>query len=201
VVLVLSACGGSVSPGSPTDNLIVNGNAEAAMGSTDGTPVAVPGWTSTGEATAIQYGAAGYPDASQAAPGGGKNFFAGGVMADVSWLSQTIDVSEYAKAIDGGSVTFAVSGWFGGYADRNGIATLSVDFEKSPDAPLPIAGVAIGSVTPRDRMDTTEFLQRSATGTVPKGTRAVAVVLEMARTIDTSNDGYVDNLSLVFGGV
>ena len=45
----------------PSGNVIVNGDAEAAVGSVDALPVTTPGWTVTGEATAMQYGQAGYP--------------------------------------------------------------------------------------------------------------------------------------------
>ena len=46
----LDAGAGDTLGGMASCNLIVNGNAEAAVGSLDGTPVATPGWTSVGEA-------------------------------------------------------------------------------------------------------------------------------------------------------
>jgi len=43
-------------------------------------------------------------------------------------------------------------------------------------------------------------LQRSSNGTVPSGTRTV-LVCSMLRTDGTANDGYADDLSLVFSGL
>ena len=62
LVLLDAHCGGSSKASTVSScNLIVNGNAEAALGSADGTPVSTPGWTSVGEATAAQYGVNGWP--------------------------------------------------------------------------------------------------------------------------------------------
>src|SRR5207237_8931805 len=109
IALACSACGSSSAPmtsmnGGVSGNLIVNGDAEAAPGSADGQPVATPGWTSAGEATAIQYGApGGLPKLSDFGPTNrGSSFLAGGPNEATSSLSQSIDVSRYAAAIDRG---------------------------------------------------------------------------------------------------
>lgn len=208
MILALAACGSSSSnktpsqPGSPngqSDNLIVNGDAEAAVGSAGGDPVATPPWVSTGEATAIQYGSGGYPDASEGPPDPGMNFFAGGENDAMSSLEQLVDVTQYTTAIDAGSVTYILSGWLGGYSDQGDNATLAVTFEDATGTPLGTA--TIGPVTETDRMGTTGFLQETMDGSVPKGTRSVDVLLTMIRTDGANNDGYADDLSLVFGGV
>jgi hypothetical protein len=48
-----------------------------------------------------------------------------------------------------------------------------------------------------DRSNTTEFVQRSASGTVPVGTRSIRIVVTATRLSGHTNDGYADNLSLV----
>jgi len=183
-----------------TPNLIVNGNAEAAVGSTDGAPVNTPAWTSTGEATAIEYGASGYPPSTVPGPADrGANFLAGGQNDSSSSLSQTIDVSSYASAIDAGRVTYVLSGYLGGWEDQQDAAVLQVIFQAAGTTSL--GSASIGPVTASDRADLTEFLLRSATGAVPAGTRSIAVDLTLTRVVGVNNDGYADDLSLVLGGV
>jgi len=204
-----SACSSSSSKGTPGDggpsngssgNLIVNGNAEQAAGSMDGTPVATPGWTSTGEATAVEYGVAGYPDSTVPGPSDrGMNLFIGGIDDAMSSLTQTADVSRYGSAIDGGKVTYTLSAWLGGYQDQDDSATLTITFQSSSGGALGTA--SLGPVLAADRADMTELLQKQTTGTVPSGTRSVLVVLSMVRTDGTNNDGYADDLSLVLDGV
>jgi len=195
------ACSSSSSSGpSVTENLILNPGAEAALGSSDGTPVKTPDWTSAGEATAMKYGVEGF--AMQSDPGPpdrGKNYFCGGVDDDLSSLTQTVDVSAYGGAIDGGHVSFVLSGWLGGYAGQEDYATLTATFLDASGAKL--GSQKLGPVTAEDRGDTTEMLERSATGSVPPGARSVKLVLEMVREEGNNNDGHADNLSLVLDGI
>jgi hypothetical protein len=182
-----------------TANLIVNGDAEAAIGSTDGQPVTTPGWTVTFEATAMQYGQAGYPDTTDPGPADrGNNLFIGGANYKdaVSTLSQTVDVSADATVIDTGTVKMTLSGYFGGYTDQGDNAVLSATFQNAGDTAIGTV-VNVGGVTPGDRSNTTGLLSRTIQATVPTGTRKIALVLTMTRTDGTANDGYADNLSLV----
>jgi hypothetical protein len=191
-------CGGAVATsGTGTSgNVIRNGDAEAAVGSTGGPAVNTPDWTSTGEATAVQYGSPGIGYAVPGAPDPGKNFFSGGYEDAMSSLSQTIDVSQYASFIDRGNVTYTLQAWLGGYSGQGDYATLTVTFTGASGAALGTG--TIGPVTPADRDDTTELLERSSTGAVPPETRSVLVVLAMTREDGAYNDGYADDLSLVF---
>jgi hypothetical protein len=208
-LLVLACCAcssssagpGAAPPSGTSANLIVNGDAETAAGSMDGTPVATPGWTVTGEATAIQYGASGgYPASTDPGPPNrGMNFFAGGEDDMMSSLAQTVDVTQYASAIDGGAVTYSLSGWLGGYSDQGDNATLTITFEDATGTALGTA--TIGPVLATDRNDTTELLERDATGAVPKTTRTLQVTLSMVRTDGAANDGYADDLSFILDGV
>jgi len=182
----------------PSGNLIVNGDAEAAVGSTDGLPVTTPGWTATGEATAMQYGLAGYPASTDPGPANrGANLFIGGYMDALSTLTQTIDVSAYATVLDSGAVEAGLSGYFGGYAGQNDNAVLTATFENATGQALGQM-IAVGGVTAADRNDTTGLIAANTQGLVPAGTRKVVVVLSMTRTDQTANDGYADNLSLAF---
>ena len=113
-VTIVRGPAGDAAADTHTANLIVNGDAEAAVGSADGAPVAAPGWTTTGEATPLRYGASGYPTSTDPGPSDrGNNFFAGGRSDSLSTMAQTIDISPYAAAVDGGRVSTTLSGYFG----------------------------------------------------------------------------------------
>lgn len=179
-------------------NVIVNGDAEAGAGSADGfAPVTIPGWTAVGPFIAVQYAAgAGFPGASDPGPPSrGLNFFAGGDGSDVTTATQVDDVSADAAAIDTGTVTFALSGYLGGFADQRDNAMLTVNFRNAGSTILSTA--SIGPVSNTDRGNATALLLRSTTGTVPAGTRTVEVVLALTRLDGSYDDGYADNLSLV----
>ena len=180
-------------------NLIVNGNAEAAVGSADGTPVATPGWTSLGQATAAQYGVYGWPALTDPGPTDrGLNLFSGGAADATSSLTQTVNVSQFASSIDGGGVAYFLSGWLGGYMGQDDNATLTVTFQNASG--LGLGNGTIGPVLASERSSLSGLLLRSAAGAVPAGTRSVLVVLSLVRTSGTANDGYADNLSLSFSG-
>jgi hypothetical protein len=183
-----------------TGNLIVNGNAEAALGSIDGTPVSTPNWVSAGEATAAQYTMNGWPLPTDSGPADrGLNLFSGGPTDSASSLTQTVNVSHYAGSIDKNHATYKLSGWLGGYADQGDNATVTVTFQDALGNALGTG--SIGPVTASDRSNQTGLLARSSDGAVPSGTRKVLVVVSMVRTDGTANDGYADNLSLVLSGI
>jgi hypothetical protein len=181
-------------------NLIVNGDAEAAPG-TDGDSVApnVPGWTRTGEFTAIAYDAASsgnYPALNDPAPPDrGRNFFGGGPNADRSGAVQTIDVSDVGPVLDTGRVTYTFSGWLGGYRGQDDQAQITAQFLRADGAVLATASLPV--VLDSDRGGKTALLLRSASGSVPAGTRRIKVDVEMIRKAGNANDGYADDLSLV----
>jgi hypothetical protein len=179
-------------------NLIVNGDGEMAPGSMDGKSVPTPGWTATGEATAIQYGASGgYPKTTDPGPPDrGMNFLGGGQDDATSSLAQTVDVSRCGTAIDNGNVSYALSAWLGGWEGQDDHAIVTVDFQDATGGALGTA--ALGPVLAADRSQDTGFLQRSTHSRVPKGTRALRIEVVMTRTEGTTNDGYLDDLSLAF---
>jgi hypothetical protein len=185
--------------GAASCNLIVNGNAEAAIGSVDGTPVATPGWTSAGQATAAQYGANGWPALTDPGPTNrGLNLFSGEPSDATSLLTQIVNVGQLASSIDGGGVTYLLSGWLGGYADQDDNATLTVNFQSA--AGVTLGSGTIGPVLASERSSASGLLLRLSSGAVPAGTRSAVVVLSLVRVSGTANDGYADNLSLALGG-
>ncbi|WP_052681599.1 ricin-type beta-trefoil lectin domain protein [Saccharothrix sp. ST-888] len=180
-----------------SDNLLVDPGAESvAICSPNGLDgMTVPGWTITsGMPNLVCYGASGYPDASTPGPTGrGTAFFAGGATGN-SGLSQGVDVSAAAQSIDTGTVGYNLSGWLGGYAAQNDRVGLNATFLNAAGATLSTAQIA--PVTSTDRGLSTALLQRTATGTVPAGTRSIKVDLAFTWTAGNTTDGYADNLSL-----
>lgn len=181
-------------------NLLVDAGAEsAAQCSSDGLDdMTMPGWTIvSGDANAVCYGASGYPDANTpGSPTRGKQFFAGGATGN-SDLAQTVDVSSAASAIDAGGVPFNLSGWLGGYAGQNDRVGMNATFLNASGASVGTASIA--PVTSTDRGSVTKFLQRSATGTLPAGTRSIKVDLVFTWTAGDTTDGYADDVSLTVG--
>jgi hypothetical protein len=181
-------------------NAIVNADAESGAGSADGAIVPVPGWTVTGNFTAVQYGAV---DASGAFPAPtdpgpasrGANFFAGGPGNSFSSATQLLDVSNISAQIDAGIVTFLLSGYLGGFATQGDYAVLTADFLDASSASL--GSAAIGPVTSSDRSNSTGLLPRDTNGAIPVGTRGISFTLDMTRLAGSYNDGYADNLSFI----
>ncbi len=178
-------------------NLVVNGNAEANVGSDDETIVVKPtGWKTSGQFGVFKYGGIfGFPDRSVPGPADrGKNFFTGGDAA-ISTATQLIDLRGIAAAIDTGKVRFNLSAWLGGYDGQEDYATVSAVFLSSLAHSL--GQVRLGPVTPADRGSHTSLVARSLQGTLPKATRSVRVVLTANRVVGTSDDGYIDDVSLI----
>jgi hypothetical protein len=187
---VVNAAGGY------SQNLILNPGAEDSQGSPTGAVTDVPSWKRTGAFTAVQYDASAFPSSKDPGPPDrGKNFFAGGPSVERSTGTQQITLVVPATDIDAGIVKYVLSGWLGGYQSQNDHATVTATFVNQSGTPLGHA--VIGPVMASDRGNNTEFLERSTTGLLPKGTRSVVVTMTMVRTDGDYNDGYVDNLSLV----
>lgn len=185
-------------PGS-AKNLIVNGDAEAGPGALDFDDVfPVPGWTTTGAFTAVQYAS---PDVSvpignePAPPNRGANLFAGGPDSENSSAFQLIDVSASTSLIDVGNVPYFLTGYLGGYSFQNDTAVLTATFQGAGG--LTLGSASIGPVTNVDRDIQTALLFRSASGLVPIGTRTINVELLMNYSDGGYNNGYADNLSLI----
>ncbi|WP_328350328.1 alkaline phosphatase family protein [Mycobacterium sp. NBC_00419] len=199
-------------------NLVVNSGAEAGDPSLSGySSVTLPGWTVTGTPTVIQYGTLrrlpGFLGAEgptlpaflsfpQTAPtGGGNQFFGGGNVATSS-LSQTVDLTGAATAIDhladptAAGVAFALSAQLGGYLLDPSRASVKVTFLDANKAYL--GSEDIGPVTALDRWLQTGFQQRDTTGYVPVGTRSAQIVVtlkDLNPILGNYNNAYADNVS------
>lgn len=175
-------------------NLIVNGDAEAGGFCSNDWSAAttVPGWTvQSGGINAMCYSVASFGLPSDGNTPG-KAFFAPGNFGDGS-MSQTVDVSSAASAIDGGGVHYDLSAWLGGWTTYGGYVAVSLHFKDASGNPVG-ATAKLPTVSATDRGLTTEFLSRSATGSVPAGTRSIQTEVQF---LDSSNEtGYLDNLSL-----
>ncbi|HUH16068.1 MAG TPA: hypothetical protein VML35_09315 [Gaiellaceae bacterium] len=178
-------------------NLLTNAAAEDGAGSTvsAGSIVPVPEWTTTASFTAVEYGTGNFPSLVESTRiGGGTNFFAGGPGGAVSTASQTVDVSAAAAEIDADRADATIAAHIGGFSTQQDRATVAAIYRDDGGAEL--GRQTIGPVLPVDRDSLTELRPRSATGSVPVGTRAIEVVMTATRSSGTSNDGYLDNLSL-----
>ncbi len=178
-------------------NLVANGGAEANVGAPSNAQIVKPaGWTTTGEFTAVQYGASGgFPDATSPGPKDrGKNDFEGGNVAK-STGTQTISLAPSSAAIKSGTVRFTFSAWLGGYASQADDATATVAFKDANGATLLKA--TLGPVTPQQRNDVTGLLLRETSGSVPKATTQAVVSVVFTRYEGAYNDGSADNVSLV----
>lgn len=183
----------------PDGNLLVNGGGESGPGATSATGFGpVPGWTTSPSFTAVRYGApGGFPATAESTRiGGGANFFAGGPDAAVSTAEQRVDVSGAAAAIDAGLAAATLAGDLGGFSSQADATTVTATFRAAGGAAL--GTLQLATVTPIDRGGDSVFLRRTASGTVPAGTRRIDVVVTAtnAGPLGTYDDGYADNLVL-----
>lgn len=194
VVYFMAALLGRPAMAASSGNLLVDGDGEAGTCSSDWSAVTtVPGWTVTqGNPSIVCYSIGSF--STPAGGTGGQAFIADGPYGD-SALRQTVDVSSAAGKIDGGAVTYALSGWLGGYGLYNGQAVVTATFLDGKGQPLGTPAQLAG-VNASARGNASGFLARAANGTVPAGTRSIAVLLQFTQTSASYNIGYADNLSL-----
>jgi choice-of-anchor C domain-containing protein len=176
-------------------NLIFNGDAEVGPGSQSGNEILTPpGWTTTSNFTAVEYGRGEFPKPNEPGPPNrGKNFFAGGPDNAKSSANQIIDVSAAAPAIDATGVNFNAQGYLGGWQSQEDRADLTTKFLDANGQLL--QQIILGPVTAEDRQRKTGLFPVSRSGTVPGGTRLIEFELEMIRAEGSYNDGYADSLS------
>jgi uncharacterized protein (TIGR03437 family) len=184
-------------------NLIVNGNAEtpavADPTRINGSPVDVPGWSRTGLFTLDSYtDSNGDLDGSAPGPPDRGSFYFYGGPDPLSSAAQDIDVSSAATPIDAGSVSYALSGWLGGYSSQNDNTALGLQFQDWNGAVL--GSATLGPVSAADRNNVSSLLRLSQGGSVPPETRIVHISLTITRTDGSDNDGMADSLSLVLSG-
>jgi choice-of-anchor C domain-containing protein len=194
-VRVTAGCGGGVPSGA---NLIHNGDAEGNPGAGDClAPASIAGWKVTGNATLCKWG--GFAELGATDPGPtsrGTYVFSGGPDNAQSSLSQNIDVSAYAAAIDAGNTPYTLSGWLGGWDDDDDNATLLITFRSLSST---LGTAQIGPVLSTDRYRGSGLILKVRTGNVPAGARSIEVLLQFERMRGLYNDGAADNLSFTLG--
>jgi len=193
-------------PARDSGNLIPNGNAEDPNqgASEDGSVVHLHDWVPApgSSLTVVFYGGTElFPQLTDPGPPNrGNHFFAGGPGNDTSSASQVIDLgvsnASWFTAIDANKVTYVLSGYLGGYGDEEDRTMLRLTFLDGSATQL--GETTIGPVTAAERDDHTGTFLRQTDGSVPVGTRQIAVQLQMTRSFGTYNDGYADNLELHF---
>lgn len=198
-----------------SENLIVNGDAEAGPGSGGGEYLTdIPGWlvpfSTVLRFTVSKYGTSNI-SLADAPPNGGKQFFVGGPdisnstthVPDSSITSgrQIITLSaEWTAAVDAGGVIFDLSGYFGSLGSLNDTGLLTAYFVDSGGKTLKT--VELKAVTAQDRNNKTGLVRRADAGEVPKQTRGVLIALRLLRSTSSTfspiyNFGLADNLALV----
>jgi uncharacterized protein (TIGR03437 family) len=176
-------------------NLIVNGDAEAGTASTAaGTAIAsIPGWTAAASPNVLPYSLKLRLEPTSIGPvNRGANYFAA-VNTAKAVLTQKIDISAGASAIDAGNVSFDASAYLGGDSEDN--AQMLVTFLGASGNTL--SSVTLGPVLHADRYENPSLYLRRQIGLVPAGARSANVELDLIRASGTENDGLADNLSLV----
>lgn len=180
-------------------NLLVNGNAEAAAGATDGEVVPVPGWTTTAGAFTVQNYNPTFlgPDLDSPGPvDRGLNYFAGGPDATLSSAIQIVDLTPYQSYFSSHAFGFTLSGWFGGYGSQDDNANISVSFRDGAGNEIEFANTT--PIYSGDRQNVTGLMFVStgwaASNNVHINPASALITLTMNRSDGNYNDGYADNL-------
>jgi hypothetical protein len=141
VGIVCPSLAGAYTSSSGPGNLLVNGAAEEAG-------VGVPGWAGTQGYTTTAYGAPGeYPSLavseSMGSLGGGARFFDPGSVTTAT-LTQMVDLSAYAAAIDADQQAIDFGGWLGGYGSSPDTVDMVVTPLDSSGSPISAPWVLYG---------------------------------------------------------
>lgn len=180
-------------------NVVLNPGAETFTGTANGNNIVqFTSWTANADPTAGLWSSG---NASSSAipqpPGTGSFYFTGGPDQAEADLFQTIDITSIATDIDAGHAKFTLSALLGGFGSQNDNATLFVNFQ---DASHAFTGQSfVGPVLAADRSSNNGLLARTtAATTVPTGSRFAQVQIHFERSSGTYDDGYADNVSLIF---
>lgn len=179
-------------------NLLANGNGETEPGTDSGLPV--PGWNAHTNMVVWKWGDDKMPAASDPGPTDrGKYFFTCFTNKSECRAYQTIDIGAAKKLIDGGRMSFDLSGWLGADAGTPDDASLNVSFFDASGNLVSGGSVDIPPVTQQDRNDQRGMWQRSASGVVPTGARLAQVTLTFHRLRQDPEDNaaYADSISFV----
>jgi hypothetical protein len=195
------ACAPAAQAAIPAGNLVVNPGAEDGPGSASGSDVlAIPGWETSPNFTAVQYGAPDFLDAADSsAVNGGANFFSGGPDngSTGSLAFQQIDLSVAAPEIDAGGQQMTLSAFLGGYQGQSDNVFVVVALLDQNDSGL--SGGFLQGPDANARGLETKLLPVATVVDVPPGTRSAIIEVLANKNEGSYNDGYADNFRLVFG--
>jgi hypothetical protein len=191
LLCALLVAGPPATAAASSGNLIVDGDAEAGYCTSDwGSATTMPGWTVQSGSPGVDCSSASFSYPAGMVPGTG--FFAPGNQGDGS-MTQRVDVSSAATTIDAGTATYNLSGWEGGWTTYAGYVQVSLTFDNANGQPVG-STATLPTVSATDRGLRTTFLNRTATGAVPTGTRSIQVQVQFLNS--ASEAGYLDDLSL-----
>ncbi len=186
-------------------NLILNpGAEEGEADDSNGSVEDIPQWDTPAEAdiampTVIFYDAeSGNPTPDGPGPNDrGSQFFAGGPSNSESGIRQAVSIDPaWQEAVNEGRVKYRFSAFLGGHLDEADSAGATLTFL---DAHLEMLGQAsLPPVTPRERANQTGLLPVQTSDYLPEGTSMIYVDLVFRRVDGLYNNGYADNLELVF---
>jgi hypothetical protein len=153
--------------------------------------------------TPVRYGTTTFPSlADSGRIGGGLAFFAGGPANTLSGARQTVDLGVQPEFTTGG-VKATFGGCLGGFGGENDHAIVQLTFltADDPDGTTPALTTSKTGPNAAARGGKTALLPVSQTVTAPPLTRGFRLTLSFVRGVggSTYNDGYADNLSVVFG--
>jgi virginiamycin B lyase len=181
-------------PAPSSGNLLRNPGFEDGLPAVAPAPVPVPGWALMPNATVATYAGLFVPPPAGGG-GAGNQLMWGGPYNAQSAVIQQVDVSGQAAGIDAGRGEITLSALLGGGGAEEDDAIVIATFRSATDADL--GATAIGPVTAADRGSTTGLLPRGIVAGVPAGTRAIRVEARLVRQLGPTNDGLVDDVSLV----
>jgi hypothetical protein len=182
-------------------NLLVNGGFEGPtpIGKVQPAP-RIEGWTLEGGISHARYGTASHafvPSRQDAARyGGGGRMLAGGYSAPTNGMtavSQLVDVSANAQAIDQGRATANLSGYLGGALNYDDAFTGRAEFLNGNTT---LGSVEIGPVTAAERGRVTRLLRRAASKALPAGTRSIRVTFISNDVDKQQSSALADNAKL-----
>ncbi len=156
-------------------NLIADGNAGAGYCTRDwNAATTIPGWTiRNGSPNVICYTTGHVPHPAGAA---GQAFFSSGPYGD-SAMTQTARLDPSAAA--GGSLSYRLSGWLGGWKTEPGYVQVSLIFLGRSGHPVG-APASLRTVSRSGRPGRTALLRRAVQGRVPPGTTSLRVRVSFA---------------------
>ncbi len=198
----LLALGALLAAGRPTaaqpwdKNLVVNGDAERGTGVTSRTAAVVkdiPGWTTTGNFTLVQYGSIS-PDYRYMASEG-KQCFGGGPNGGAATGKQTIDLASGATEIDAGRARFYLSGWMSNGGSVIAASTkITVTFLDAEGKTL--LTYSLNGPTQAEN-DTNGMLWRAGSGFVLPNTRSVQLLVDLTSKATSFNGASADNIEFI----